>query len=59
MKALEAIQTPRSVRVLVGDVPTNPKPPFNHRLAHSADKLIDDYTSPVSVLRNGQVENAS
>ena len=56
MKALEAFENPRSVRVLVGDVPTNPKPPFNHRLAHSADKLIDDYTSPVSVLRNGQVE---
>ncbi|MEM1057245.1 MAG: saccharopine dehydrogenase C-terminal domain-containing protein [Bacteroidota bacterium] len=56
VRALEVFDQPTSVRVLVGDIPAEPSPPFNHRLAHSAEKLIDDYTSPVTVLRDGQVE---
>lgn len=55
MQALAEIPRPRGVRVLVGDVPAKPTPPFNHRLAHSAEKLLDDYTSPVSVVWDGQV----
>ncbi|MEM6327570.1 MAG: saccharopine dehydrogenase C-terminal domain-containing protein [Bacteroidota bacterium] len=56
VKALEAFDRATKVRVLVGDIPAEPSPPFNHRLAHSAEKLLDDYTSPVTVLRDGRVE---
>lgn len=56
MEALAGLDRPRGVRVLVGDIPAEPSPPFNHRLAHSAEKLLDDYTSPVSVVRDGRVE---
>ncbi len=56
VEALDAFPEADRVRVLVGDVPASPSPPFNHRLAHSAEKLIDDYTSPVSVVRDGSVQ---
>ena len=56
MKAITEFDRASSVRVLAGDVPAEPSPPFNHRLAHSAEKLLDDYTSPVNVLRDGRVE---
>ena len=37
-------------------MPTDSLEPFNYRLAHAAEKLIEDYTHPVPVLRNGVVE---
>ncbi len=55
MRALDRLDAPRAVRVLVGDVPTHPREPFGYRLAHSAEKLVDDYTRPVPVLRDGAV----
>ncbi len=44
-----------TVRLRVGDVPLQPEPPFNFRLSVSARKLIDDYTHPAYVLREGEV----
>ena len=56
LRALIGFDAASSVRVLVGDVPAEADGAFNHRLAHSAEKMLDDYTSPVTVLRDGQVE---
>ena len=56
MRALEPFDRPVAVRIRVGDVPTEPTEPFNYRLAHAAEKLIEDYTQPVAVLRDGRVE---
>ena len=56
MRALEHFERPEAARIRVGDVPTSPSGPFNYRLAHSAEKLIDDYTQPVAVLRDGRIE---
>ena len=55
MRALDGLEAPSAVRVRVGDVPTYPREPFGYRLAHSAEKLLDDYTHPVAVLRDGVV----
>ena len=43
------------VRLRVGDVPLKPKPPFNFRLSWSADKILEDYTLPVSLIEEGKV----
>lgn len=59
MRALEQFTRPVAARLRVGDLPTEPTEPFNYRLAHSAEKLIDDYTQPVAVLRNGQLEHVA
>jgi len=56
MRALDRLDRASAVRVRVGDVPTHPREPFGYRLAHSAEKLVDDYTRPVPVLRGGAVE---
>jgi saccharopine dehydrogenase-like NADP-dependent oxidoreductase len=56
MHAVDGFARPTAVRVLAGDVPTEPREP-RYRLAHSAEKLIEDYTRPVAVLRDGRVEH--
>ncbi len=39
----------------VGDVPLDPHP-FNFRISWSAEKVIEDYTNPVQLIRDGQLE---
>ena len=56
LRGLRAVASPMAARVRVGDVPTDPTTPFNYRLAHSAEKLVDDYTHPATVLRDGALE---
>ena len=56
VRGVERLDEARAVRVRVGDVPAEPGGPFGHRLAHSAEKLLDDYTQPAPVLREGRVE---
>ena len=56
LRGLRAVEAPTAARVRVGDVPTDSTSPFNYRLAHSAEKLIDDYTQPATVLRDGALE---
>ena len=55
-RGLGAVEAPTAARVRVGDLPTDPREPFNYRLAHSAEKLLDDYTQPATVLRDGALE---
>ena len=56
LRGIKALDEAHAAHVRVGDVPTDPTTPFNYRLAHAAEKLIDDYTQPVPVLRDGAVE---
>ena len=56
MRGLARLDTATAARIRVGDVPTDPDAPFRYRLAHSAEKLLDDYTTPAQVLRDGRVE---
>ncbi|WP_420455497.1 saccharopine dehydrogenase C-terminal domain-containing protein [Rubrivirga sp.] len=56
MRGVDAMDEARAVRIRVGDVPLTPPEPFRHRLAHSAERLLDDYTQPAPVLVNGQIE---
>lgn len=56
LRGLRSVEAPTAARVRVGDVPTDPTTPFNYRLAHSAEKLLDDYTNPATVLRDGVLE---
>lgn len=38
----------------VGDVPLDPHP-FNFRISWSAEKVVEDYTNPVQIIREGQL----
>ncbi len=57
LRGIERMGTAATARIRVGDVPTEPDAPFRYRLAHSAEKLIDDYTQPATVLRDGHLEH--
>lgn len=54
VRAVNQFDRPRTACIRVGDVPTEPKVPFNYRLAHTAEKMLEDYTEPVLVLRDGE-----
>ena len=56
MRGIGALDEARAARIRVGDVPVDPEPPYYHRLAHSAERLLDDYTEPCRILRDGQIE---
>ena len=56
LRGIARLETATAARIRVGDVPTDPDVPFRYRLAHSAEKLLDDYTQPAQVLRSGHVE---
>lgn len=56
MRGIASLDDARAARVRVGDVPTDPAGPFLHRLGHSAERLIDEYTLPAYVLRGSEVE---
>lgn len=44
-----------SVVVRAGNIPIHGEPPFFHRLAYASAKLVDDYTAPAPVVREGKV----
>lgn len=56
MRGVDRVDDPTEVRIRVGDVPEEGAGPYGHRLAHSAEKLLNDYTDPAPVLRGGRVE---
>lgn len=55
MRGIEAFDEVEAAHLRVGDVPVRPDPPFNFRISWSADKVIDDYTQPVRLIRDGSV----
>ena len=48
--------TVEALHLRVGDVPLHPEPPFNFRIAWSAEKLLDDYTRPATFIEAGTVQ---
>ena len=52
---VEQFDEVEAVHLRVGDVPLHPEPPFNFRLSVSAKKLIDDYSMPAHLLRDGKI----
>ena len=56
MRGVDAFDRVHAAHLRVGDVPQEPEPPFGYRLSYAAEKLIEDYTAPVTVLRGGALE---
>ncbi len=53
--AIEQFEHVQDAHIRVGSLPLELNPPFNFRLAFSAEKLIEDYTSPVQIIHEGNV----
>jgi len=53
--AIDQFDHPQAAFIRVGDVPLHPEPPFNFRISWSAERIIDDYTNPARLIRDGEV----
>jgi lysine 6-dehydrogenase len=54
MHGVEQFEAVETVTVRAGNIPLVAEPPFYHRLAYSAEKLIEDYTAPATLVQNGE-----
>jgi lysine 6-dehydrogenase len=53
---VDNLDTIESVRIRVGGLPLNPKPPFNYQIVFSPNGLINEYVEEAIVLENGKIK---
>ncbi|MDE3058862.1 MAG: saccharopine dehydrogenase NADP-binding domain-containing protein [Bacteroidota bacterium] len=57
MYAHDQFEKVDSVNIRVGGLPQHPKPPLFYQSVFSLDGLLEEYTSPVKILRNGKIQH--
>mgnify|MGYP006284926423 CR=1 FL=1 len=55
-EALRRLDHAEAVRMFVGGLPQNPKPPLDYQVVYSLRGALDYYTTPSSVIRDGHRE---
>ena len=55
LQGVDQFDQVEAARLRVGDIPLQPNPPFNFRVAWSAEKIIDDYVNPVQLITGGEL----
>ena len=53
---IDYLTNPESVKIRVGGLQQEPKPPLNYSLIFSVEGLINEYVEPCMVLRDGKIE---
>jgi lysine 6-dehydrogenase len=53
---IDYLTNPESVKIRVGGLQQEPKPPLNYSLIFSVEGLINEYIEPCMVLRDGKIE---
>ena len=51
---IEHFDTVHSVRLWVGGLPRNPRPPLNYQIVYALEGMFDYYVTPAEILRNGK-----
>ena len=51
---MDALESVDSVRIRVGGLPQHPKPPLNYQIVYSIEGVLDYYTTPSWVVRDGR-----
>ncbi len=51
---ISALDSTESVRIMVGGLPQNPKPPLDYQVVYSLEGMLDYYVTPACVLRDGR-----
>ena len=46
-----------ALKIYVGGLPEDPKPPFHYQLVFSVNGLINEYVEPARVLRDGKIQD--
>ena len=52
--AVEELDKVKTVRIMVGGLPTKPTPPLDYIITWSPESLIDEYTRKARIIRNGK-----
>lgn len=52
--AVKKFDKVNSIKIRVGGLPQNPKPPLNYQMVFSAEGLINEYWEPCVILENGR-----
>lgn len=55
MHGVDQFDTVSDANVRVGDIPSDPTPPFNFHLSYDAAKLVEDYTRPATCIAQGEL----
>ncbi len=53
-EGIRRLDEPESVKIYVGGLPQRPEPPLNYMVVYSLEGVLDYYTSPAWVLRDGK-----
>lgn len=53
-EAIRRLDDTRSVKMLVGGLPQEPKPPLGYQVVYSLEGTLDYYTTPSWILRDGE-----
>jgi lysine 6-dehydrogenase len=53
---IRQLEAPRRVSIKVGGLPQNPQPPLKYQIVYSLEGVLDYYTTPSWVLREGRIE---
>jgi len=51
---IDRLDAVESVRLWVGGLPRNPKPPLNYQIVYSLEGMLDYYVTPAEILRDGR-----
>jgi lysine 6-dehydrogenase len=54
-EGLRRIPRPESVKLYVGGLPQSPRPPLNYNIVYSLEGVLDYYTTPSWILREGKL----
>lgn len=52
-EGIRRLDRPRSARMYVGGLPQNPVPPLDYQVVYSLEGVLDYYTTPSWIVRNG------
>ena len=51
---IDRVESVEAVRMWVGGLPRNPRPPLNYQVVYSLEGVLDYYTTPGVILREGE-----
>lgn len=51
---IDALDSVDAVRLWVGGLPRNPRPPLNYQIVYSLEGMLDYYVTPATILRDGR-----
>ena len=52
-EGIRRLDEPRDIRMYVGGLPQHPRPPLNYQVVYSLEGVLDYYTTPSWILRDG------